>query len=88
MLQQFNKGMLFCKANHSAETKILRLYILHLHLQLHGGLAQLARAFAWHARGRRFDPVTLHSFKVPKGAFLFLTPDEFKSLKYFHLFDN
>ena len=26
-----------------------------------GGLAQLARALAWHARGRRFDPDTLHS---------------------------
>ncbi len=25
-----------------------------------GGLAQLARALAWHARGRRFDPDTLH----------------------------
>ena len=33
-----------------------------LHLQLVGGLAQLARALAWHARGRRFDPDTLHSF--------------------------
>ena len=27
---------------------------------LEGGLAQLARALAWHARGRRFDPDTLH----------------------------
>lgn len=27
----------------------------------YGGLAQLARALAWHARGRRFDPDTLHS---------------------------
>ena len=35
-----------------------------------GGLAQLARALAWHARGRRFDPDTLHALKVPKGAFL------------------
>jgi hypothetical protein len=26
-----------------------------------GGLAQLARALAWHARGRRFDPDILHS---------------------------
>ena len=26
-----------------------------------GGLAQLARALAWHARGRRFDPDTLHN---------------------------
>ena len=25
-----------------------------------GGLAQLARAFAWHARGHRFDSDILH----------------------------
>ena len=29
-----------------------------------GGLAQLARALAWHARGRRFDPDTLHSIQI------------------------
>ena len=28
--------------------------------KINGGLAQLARALAWHARGRRFDPDTLH----------------------------
>ena len=27
---------------------------------LYGGLAQLARALAWHARGHRFDPDILH----------------------------
>ena len=27
-----------------------------------GGLAQLARAFAWHARGHRFDSDILHIF--------------------------
>ena len=26
-----------------------------------GGLAQLARALAWHARGQRFESVILHS---------------------------
>ena len=26
-----------------------------------GGLAQLARALAWHARGHRFDPDILHA---------------------------
>ena len=31
-----------------------------IYLQSAGGLAQLARALAWHARGRRFDPDTLH----------------------------
>ena len=33
-------------------------------LQPQGGLAQLARALAWHARGHRFDSDILHS---PKG---------------------
>ena len=36
---------------------------------LFGELAQLARALAWHARGHRFDPVSLHSFKSPSGDF-------------------
>ena len=27
---------------------------------IYGGLAQLARALAWHARGHRFDPDILH----------------------------
>ena len=27
-----------------------------------GGLAQLARALAWHARGHRFDSGILHHF--------------------------
>ena len=30
-------------------------------LSVFGGLAQLARALAWHARGHRFDPDILHS---------------------------
>ncbi|MEO0065751.1 MAG: hypothetical protein RI983_1077 [Bacteroidota bacterium] len=34
---------------------------LQLTFATRGGLAQLARALAWHARGRRFDPDTLHS---------------------------
>ncbi len=36
---------------------IANAYIFAIHF---GGLAQLARALAWHARGRRFDPDTLH----------------------------
>ena len=28
----------------------------------YGGLAQLARALAWHARGHRFEPDILHYF--------------------------
>jgi hypothetical protein len=29
-----------------------------------GGLAQLARALAWHVRGHRFDPDILHALKA------------------------
>ena len=39
-----------------------------------GGLAQLARALAWHARGRRFDPDTLHEAVEFSTAFLFNAP--------------
>ena len=35
-----------------------------------GGLAQLARALAWHARGHRFDPDILH-FPPTKGVEIF-----------------
>src|SRR5579863_546974 len=38
-------------------TKSETLYLLSLN---EGGLAQLARALAWHARGRRFEPDILH----------------------------
>ena len=31
-----------------------------------GGLAQLARALAWHARGHRFDPDILHDSNYGK----------------------
>ncbi len=31
---------------------------------LKGGLAQLARALAWHARGHRFDSDILHFFQT------------------------
>ena len=32
-------------------------------IQNEGGLAQLARAFAWHAKGHRFDSGNLHKQK-------------------------
>ena len=41
----------------------MRLYLQSCQPQtdgFHGGLAQLARALAWHARGHQFDPDTLH----------------------------
>ncbi len=44
-----------------------------LYLQsLKGGLAQLARAFAWHAKGHRFDSGNLHKKVRTSGLFLFL----------------
>jgi hypothetical protein len=43
-----------------------------------GGLAQLARAFAWHARGHRFDSDILHlqKLKNPRqvGFLVFVAP--------------
>ena len=38
-----------------------------------GGLAQLARALAWHARGHRFDPDILHYSLSGKEIFDILT---------------
>ena len=35
-------------------------FLLVLTVSVYGGLAQLARALAWHARGHRFDPDILH----------------------------
>ncbi len=35
-------------------------FSLHPYCQKNGGLAQLARALAWHARGHRFDSDILH----------------------------
>ena len=34
------------------------------YFNISGGLAQLARALAWHARGHRFDPDILHSATI------------------------
>ena len=52
---------------------ILRHRLMKLYLQSFGGLAQLARALAWHARGRRFDPDTLHNKSLlAKWAFMLL----------------
>ena len=40
----------------------LRIENANWQLQIQkGGLAQLARAFAWHARGHRFDSDILHA---------------------------
>ena len=35
-------------------------FLVLLTILFYGGLAQLARALAWHARGHRFDPDILH----------------------------
>jgi hypothetical protein len=44
-----------------------------------GGLAQLARAFAWHAKGHRFDSGNLHSLNV-------CCPDDYREKG--HRFDS
>lgn len=42
-----------------------------LYLQSIGGLAQLARAFAWHAKGHRFDSGNLHKLaRLTPGFFM------------------
>ena len=46
-----------------ADFFLLKFCIFNFALYLctrNGGLAQLARALAWHARGHRFDPGILH----------------------------
>ena len=43
----------------SAVQICLGLHLVEIYYS-HGGLAQLARALAWHARGHRFDPDILH----------------------------
>jgi hypothetical protein len=40
----------------------LPIFVLH-----QGGLAQLARALAWHARGHQFDPGILHFSEAVSG---------------------
>ena len=41
-----------------------------------GGLAQLARALAWHARGHRFEPDILHYWIKGDSVFHSLFPNE------------
>ena len=43
---------------------------------LYGELAQLARALAWHARGRRFDSDILHNKTAIDYQWLFLFPQK------------
>ena len=44
------------------DRKVNVIQVKNLHnYSLRGGLAQLARALAWHARGQRLDPVILHA---------------------------
>ena len=47
-----------CLGLHIAVGNVLQVVLLKL--ICYGGLAQLARALAWHARGHRFDPDILH----------------------------
>ena len=43
---------------HSSKTLVLRTFV-HIFAR-NGGIAQLARALAWHARGHRFESDYLH----------------------------
>ena len=52
--------------------KICRYDFLPYICTRNGGLAQLARALAWHARGHRFDPGILHKGRLLYGDRLFL----------------
>jgi hypothetical protein len=52
---------------------LLKSSIFALRKLVYGGLAQLARALAWHARGRRFDPDTLHKKRAALAAFFYYT---------------
>ena len=46
-----------------------------LYLQsINGGLAQLARALAWHARGHRFESDILHIMLTQAFVWVFLFP--------------
>ena len=41
-----------------------------------GGLAQLARALAWHARGQRFESVILHTVGFDRQFNAIFFPDD------------
>jgi hypothetical protein len=51
-----------------------------------GGLAQLARALAWHARGHRFDSDYLHKPQPTGAVFLFLKGQCFYVMPEFFAF--
>ena len=49
-----------------------------------GGLAQLARALAWHARGHRFEPDILHPAEIlPRSIFDMLDKQDCRLDKVF-----
>ena len=56
---QEQKGIKKPSAIRGSSQAPLRLPVLRT--LFYGGLAQLARALAWHARGHRFDPDILHT---------------------------
>ncbi len=60
-----------CLGLHIAAGNVLQVVILKL--IKYGGLAQLARALAWHARGHRFDPDILHVCSLEHEIFDILT---------------
>ena len=53
---------------------------LHRKQRKTGGLAQLARALAWHARGHRFEPDILHETRAEGGVSAGIPPFSFCSI--------
>ena len=58
MLMYVQLFRIISKTPHLYLQKAIKMLIIAL--QQFGGLAQLARALAWHARGHRFDSGILH----------------------------
>ena len=52
----FTEKIIYKKSGMSLQEPLNPLFLL----PAKGGLAQLARAFAWHAKGHRFDSGNLH----------------------------
>ncbi len=51
----------FQKKRNLQKTFVEKELYIYLHLMYEGDVAQLARALAWHARGRGFEPHLLHN---------------------------
>ena len=64
-LRSLGVATFFCHENQVFFIFICDFEFLRYLCSRNGGLAQLARALAWHARGHRFDPDILHKENQP-----------------------